>query len=445
MTIPRFSECHQAALDCLARGDAREAFGQVRFALAHDPAIATDSERWREAFELFARISEDIAGDDLAILVQQTVDNPDNAQALYELGYELIEQGLPGIAATALTRANLLVPNQEPILIELAVALGGDQRCFEAVRVLREAPEVVEQSFLCRYLLAYNTLMSGDLDEPRRLLPRLLQTENPDQQTAARRIEGMLLRADTVRTVTPLDENDLRGWHFVVTGGLLLHLSPYGFEEGMRGRYAFTQDDPARCLEGIRRLAAVLDCWQLHPARIWRLEDTDSAALALAGGQILGCPVEPWPAEGSRDEGLIVAYDLATLADKTLAALHPHRPGQVLWAQAACWTQEPPFAADLTTYLYQYNVSPWGERLRVNPESRETETLPASTAPAEARAAAVVAAELEANALEDVPSLVALAQAMRGLTGDHAAGALRQSGPRRRQGTNSPVLSNRFF
>jgi hypothetical protein len=445
MTTPTFAEARQAALDALARSDAREAFGHVHFHLANDQALRTDREEWQEAFGLFARISEVIAGEALAGVVQKAVDDPDDVQALYNLGYELIEQGLPGIAATALSRANLLFPNQGPILTELAVALESDHRCHEAARVLRNAPELIEGNFFCRYLLAYNALMTGDLNEPRQLLSQLLQSDDPDQLFMARRVEGMLARADTVRSATPLDDTDLRGWHFVVSGALLLHLSPFGFEEGLRGRYAYTQDGPDRCLEGLRRLAAVLDCWQLRPARVWRLEDADSAALAVAAGQVLGCPVVSWPAGGSLEGGLIAVYDLGTLAEGTVETLREHRPGQVLWSHASCWTQEPAFAADLTTYLHQYNVSPWGELLRVNPEGREAKKIPPSTAPAEERAAEVLAATLEADALADVPRLVELARVVRGLSGEHGPGALRSEGPRRRQGTNSPVLSNRFL
>src|SRR5262249_51840811 len=261
----------------------------------------------------------------------------------------------------------------------------------------------------------------------------------------ARRIEGMLARADAVRTATALDGNDLRGWHFVITGALLLHLSPFGFDEAMRGRYAYTQDAPSRCLEGLRRLAAVLAAWDRRPAGVGRLEDDDSAALAVAAGQILGCPVESWPAGGTAGEGLVAAYDLSTLDPTVIETLREHRPGQVLFSHASCWTQEPPFAADLTTYLYQYNVSPWGEGLQVDPKTRQTVRGAASTAPAVERAAEGVAAPLEADGLAGLPRLVGLARSAQGLSGEHGTGALRRDGPRRRQGRNSPVLSNRFL
>ena len=58
----------------------------------------------------------------------------------------------------------------------------------------------------------------------------------------------MLARADIARAVTPLDHQDLRGWHYVLTGGILAGLSPYGFDAGMTGRWAYVNDsmDAAR-------------------------------------------------------------------------------------------------------------------------------------------------------------------------------------------------------
>jgi hypothetical protein len=142
---------------------------------------------------------------------------------------------------------------------------------------------------------------------------------------------------------------------------------------------------------------------------------------------------------------LIVAYDLAGLDETLLGPLRQHRPGQLLWAHASCWTAEPPFAADVITYLHQYNVSPWGERLRVNPDTRQTEKLPVDTRPPQARATEVVAANLEAGALQDVPALVDLVKAGLQAVGEHGPGAFRTEGLRRRQPVGSPVPSNRFL
>lgn len=445
MTAPTYDEARQTALESLERGEAQEAFGKFRWTLEYPGQLGNDLARWQDALTIFARIGTALAGDEFGALVRQAAAQPNDVQTLYNLGYALIEQSLNGIAATVLARANMLFPNQEAILTELACALEHDMRFHEVCRILREATDVLEESFLCRYLLAYNGLMTGDLIEPRSLLPGLDPGEDPSLIFMAGRIREILTRADAVRGVTPLNETDLRGWHFVLTGGILLHLSPFGFEDAMRGRYAYTQDCAARCLEGIRRLAAVMAAWSLWPERVLLLPEEGSVSLGIAAGEILGVPCEAWSENRVAEPGLIVVYDLAALDGDLLQSLREHRSGQILWSHASCWTSEPPFAADLTTYLHQYNVSPWGERLRANPDTQQTEKLPADIRPPQDRATEIVAASLETEALQDLPSLVELSKAARQVTGESSAGAFRTEGTRRRQPVGSPVPSNRFL
>jgi hypothetical protein len=226
-----YLEARQTALESLERGEAREAFAKFRWTMEYPGQLGDDPARWRDALTVFARIAAVLAGDAFATPVRRAADAPDDVRALYALGYGLIEQDLNGIAATVLARANLLLPNQERLVTELACALERDLRFHEVCRFLRAAPELVEQSFQCRYLLAYNALMTGDLIEPRQMLRGLDPGNDPDRIFMADRIAGMLSRADAVRGVTPLNETGLRGWHFVLTGGLLLHLSPFGFED----------------------------------------------------------------------------------------------------------------------------------------------------------------------------------------------------------------------
>lgn len=447
-----FETRRQEALEALGGGEAHEAFNLFRWTLEY-PGVPELKEpgRWRQALETFASISDAIAGKEFADGVRGALE--ESPQALYELGYQLVEQGLHGIAATVLLRALRLAPGEEPLLTELCVALESQGLNAEATRFLREVPERLEHSFLCRYLLAFNVLMTGDLDEPRRLLPGLArlraqaegEREAPAYAHMEDRLEQMLARADAVRNVTPLDTQDLRGWHFVVTGGVLLHVSPFGFDEGMRGRYAFTQDSEERCLEGIQRVAEVLRATGLKPPRVFVLPERSSAILAHAAAQVLGVPAEPWPSEGSEEPGLIVAYALSGLDEPVLETLSTHHAGQILWCHAVCWTQPPPCAPDLATYLYQTNMSPWGKRFRVDAETRKMETVPPLTGAVEELARTVVSAKSEEEPLADLPTLSALVKATKQARGSAVGGLFRREGPRRRMFTDSPVKSNRFL
>lgn len=432
------------ALAALDAGDRAAALAAFRPALEY-PGRLGDGD-WADALSVFARIAAAFAGDEWAQHALAAAGAPDDVGALYQLGYQMIEQSLHDMAATVLARAHRLAPAEEGVLTEFVAALERAGRHGEACRVLRAAPGVLAASPVSRYLLGYNALMTGDLIEPRAVLRDMGEPDDERVAYMVGQLRAMVRRADAVRGVTPLDDADLRGWHFVVTGGLLLHLSPYGFDEGMRGRYAYFQDSPALCLEGLRRLEAVLAAWGTRPDRVFLLDDRDSTILGLAAARVLGLPAEPWPATSGNDRpGLVVAYDLRKATDPAVQSLYDHRPGQLLWSHASSWTDESPFAADLTTYLYQYNVSPWeGGGLRRDPETQQTVRTPPAEGPAEELARAVAEATLEPGALADLPQLVALAQAARAAPGDAAAGAFLSSGHRRRQRTDSPVKSNRF-
>jgi hypothetical protein len=437
----------QKAIDHLRGGDARNAFTEFRWTLEYPGHL--DEKQWPEALDLFARICEPIAGAEMANVVRAAAKQPNDVDKLYDLGFRLVENALHGIAATVLARAHRLAPQEEGILSELIVALEGAGRNHDAVRILRAAPALLAKSPINRYLLAFDTLMTCDIDGARRELATVEHDAAADQKLASivTPLRDMLRRADALREVTPLDEKDLRGWHAVVNGALLLHISPYGFDEGMRGRYAFVIDSQTRCLEGIKRLAAVMEVWSLPASRVLLMEGRDSEALGLAAAKSLGVPTERWRPDAT-SPGLIVAYDLSALEEPALRALHPHRAGQMLWAHATQWTAEFPFAADVATYLYQHNMTPWQEgRIKVDPVTRERLPSPAVEGTAEQLADLVVAESLEPEALNDLDTLVRIARAMPRIdASDPAAFApIRIHGHRLRLRSDSPVKSSRFM
>lgn len=368
--------------------------------------------------------------------------------ALYELGYELLERSLSGVAATVLSRTNGLAPGRPKVLGELAFALGDVGQSEEVLRVLREVPELAERDFVLSYLLAFHSIMTRDVEEAARRLPKLLAEARSAKSTEfppmASTIEGMLARADAVRHATPLDEVDLRGWQFVVNGQFLLHVSPHG-EEVMRGRYAFVQDSPALCHEGIRRLAALFDAVDVKPSRVFYLGDRASEALGRAAAKELGRGVGPWPAGGTTAPGLVVADDLRAFAREKIESAWPHASGQVLWAQARCWTQRGPFAEDCATLLYQARTSPWDAAMTVDPATKEVVQGKPAEGTTDDLAARILDAKVDTDALADLTELVALARAACKMTGEHAPGLMRTEGKRRRCWLESPVRSNRFL
>jgi hypothetical protein len=221
----------------------------------------------------------------------------------------------------------------------------------------------------------------------------------------------------------------------------LLHLSPYGFHEGMHGRYSMLGDSYERCRLGLERLRAVLRAWEADgasvPPRILGLPDRDSQILASAAAKLFGLPLVDYHPD---KPGLIIAYDLQLLAPETPTAIFEHRPGQILYAHANCWTVLHA-SADLTTDLYQSNRAPWGENLRIS-ASDEVETIPADYAPVTTLAARIVAAS--PTGVDEFPGdtperLVDFARAVR-----PAASAFCEAGRRSPLWRGSPVTSNLF-
>jgi hypothetical protein len=436
--LESYKTAYKEASLALAHGEPHEAFQRFRQILEY-PGNPSLSQYWQEALELFAQIAKAIAGGELAYLVRKVAYYPNDINALYDLGYELMEYSLPAIAATFLARAHEIAPDKEEILLELVSALETIGFHAKACQFLRQVPQLLAQSFFCRYLLAFNSIMIGDLEEPHQLLPSLQHSYDPTHIFMSNRIKGMLQRAQTLNGVSCLDSQDLRGWHFVLTASILLHLSPYGFSQGMYGRYAYIHDSYELIREGIERLIAVLKAWKISIPRVFSLPDTNSAILAHAVAQILSCSLEEWSPSQTQSPGLIVAYDLARLEPELLSQLQEHRPSQVLWSHASCSTQEMPLAADVTTYLYQINAAPWepgwGIEIPLSLQDISIKQL----------ADRIVNATVACEALHDLADLVNIAHTVQLLTGEQGAAALVQTGQRLKQWVGSPVPRNDFI
>ena len=374
----------------IAAGDHRAAFDRLQVGLGWPGGKAIPAAELPRWLELLAELAIRRGAEPLAEVTGAVVRDPDSPDRLYDLGYALIDAGVPAIAAAVLWRCLALVGDSEEVVCELVSALESALAYHDAAAVLEEHAALRARSFLCRYLYAFNAAMAGRLEITRAVLAQLV----PDsEETAALQatIRGICERADRVAGACPLDAHDLRGWHYVLTGGLVLHQSPYGFDDPMHGRYAWLADSLPRVATGLDRLAQLvaplaLPCVYAPPGRGHEI-------VAHAAGQRLGLPVAPWPAVGVPAPGLIVMYDLAELPSADLGRLIQRRPGQIVFAHASPWTTDSPLAPDVTTLLYQTIVPPWGAHAIVDPETHQV-----SEAAPDDRPAMVIAAELAGSA-----------------------------------------------
>lgn len=360
-----------------------------------------DRQSFLEIVAMVAGAARQMGFDDLTRAADALRVGPDDPHLLYDYGYACTERGAPWLAVPALALAVAHAPEQHAIRMELVAALEAEARYAEAVTAL--AHESTLDRWIGRYLLVFNCLMSGDVEGSRQWYSRLGKPEEPQQQALADRLTAMLTRLQTVTGTSRLDDAppsadpraplsavDLRGWHFVLNGAVLTTLSPFGFADGMNGRYAFLNESPDGCHRGLHRLGVALDAAGRRPSSIALLPDRSSRILGLAAATALDLPARDWSADA--EGALAVAYTLSGAAPELLAALRD-APGQLVFEHVTCWTEPPTVAPDLSTQLAQLATTPWEAHRRPAPGGGSWVDVPADDRPEAELAAELLATD----------------------------------------------------
>ncbi|MFD6227510.1 hypothetical protein ACFWFZ_11590 [Streptomyces sp. NPDC060232] len=311
-----------------------------------------------------ARALADKAGfTDLADAARKAAERPHEPQALYDFGYACVERGIAFLAVAPLREALRLLPDSRMLLAELVSALEDEHRHAEAAALLAARGDRLP-AWPETYLLVHNTLFAGDLDTAEGLLRGLPAPEDPQWSPARERQARQVLRSGQSRRAQrsaghpdPFGPADLRGWHYGLTGGLLATLSPYGWDAGMTGRYAYLGDTRQLCRQGLARLGLALEAAGRRPGCVSLLPGRSERILGLAAAAVLGLPAVPYRPD--RTDTLVVAYDLAKADPDLVRTLHARTEGQILSEHATCWTEPPAVSADFSTLLCQFVVPPW--------------------------------------------------------------------------------------
>jgi hypothetical protein len=361
-----------AAISALvAAGDERAAVARLRarFGWPHGKQVE-NLAAWLALVADFATRSRST---NVAEVAAEAVRDPDSPDRLYDLGYSLIDAGAPSLAASVLWHCLALVGDSEEVVCELVSALESALAYGDAFAILEQHAALRGRSFLCEYLYSFNAAMTGRLETTRAVLARLAP-DTPETESMRDTIAGIVERADRAATVTSLDARDLRGWQYVLTGSLLVHQSPFGFDEPMHGRYAALQDTYTRIVTGLTSLAPLVRATQA-PC-IYAPPGRDHEILGRVASARLDLPLVPWPAVGVPAPGVVVAYDLASVPAAELAKLVQRRPDQIVFAHASPWTQDLPIAPDVTTLLYQMLAPPWDAEQEIDLVVREVLASP---------------------------------------------------------------------
>lgn len=370
--------------------------------------------------------------------------SPDDVQALYDAAFALYEQRVHDPAAAILARAVDLAPI-EALVTELSANL-------EALALHEAAAAELLRSGLCEsapmvgYLYGFNLLLGGKIEDASRALAAVDRSGGGEHvEFACAQLDAMLDRARAIAAVSPMNDHDLTGWHAALNASVLLHESPAGYEDAMRGRYAWLSDNYELMREAIDSVGALFRGLDVSISRVIAAPDRSSRILARATATVLGVPLVAW-AEGASLDGLVVVADLDQVGDvEVLRALREHRPEQRLWAHASQWVNPFPYAPDVTTILVQQRVDPWsGGAMRVDPETQEVRVAEADSEPDAVHAQRIVDAVGARTSHRDAADVLAIAKATRAMPMHARIGLFRSEGNRVIQRMGGPVKSARF-
>src|SRR5438132_1443087 len=116
------SELEEVAAQ-LSAGDERGAFGRLRSRLGWPRGKELLGQELPAWIGLLAQFADARGAGELGELARAAVRDPDSPDRLYNLGYALIDAGVPAVAASILWRCLALVGDSEEVVCELCSAL----------------------------------------------------------------------------------------------------------------------------------------------------------------------------------------------------------------------------------------------------------------------------------------------------------------------------------
>lgn len=360
MRAPDPSDAQTAAAASFDAAQARRQAGDARGALRLAfEALASDAQH-RGALELAAVLSAALGAPRDAALLKAVLDHEQDDQALYELGFALVDAGLPHVGARFLERCAERQPDHPKVRYELAYALflAGDYDAAEPLLALaaRDADLTLAEAFAAALLLVEDRIWRGDLRGARTAFEQAERHEGVDDSDG--RLDALarlLARAERLGSGATSD----RDRQFVENGGVLLHLRNHG--KAPLAMATVTIDFLAGMM---RRLQAVLETAGVEPRRaVW--VHPAASPLAEAYARFAGidwCPLAECVDGG---EGALVFLREPGEAATALAELRSHAEDSAIFALACDPRREHPIAPEIIGQYATQLLLPWEPRVEI--------------------------------------------------------------------------------
>jgi len=381
----------EASVDQVRRGQIRTALSTLLATLEQDPGHVG-------ALEAAGRICRLLGSAEDAELFEELAARPDDGDAQYALGFRLVDEGRPEVAAALLARSLASQPGSPEIRRELAYArlqAGDFAGCLRALAPLQDDPALAEREQLDVLLLsAEAALCSGRRDVAQDFL-RTAEDLLPDDDQRERldALHAMIGRSLRWPSLTGLG---LREWHFIQHAGVILKTAGGFFEDGSRqGRYDVLDLRLDMVAFLLQRLADLLARLGLEHEVVIPTSPV-AAPLAHALALRLGVGVAEDVSQRNGRPALLVAANALEFGPLT-AGLATHRAELRLFALNLDWERDAPVFPEVAGVLARRVLLPWETRYSLDPKTGQMRELPGDERPA-----AEIGAELFA-AMEALP------------------------------------------
>jgi tetratricopeptide (TPR) repeat protein len=379
------------SVDQVRRGQLRGALSTLLRVLALDPGHTG-------ALEAAGRLCRLLGSEPEAQRFQALAARPDDGQAQFELGWNLVEQGRPDVAAALLGRCLAGRPQDPSVRRELAFArlqAGDFAGCLVALDPLAEDPDLSESERLdvllvraeAAFYARQRELCAGLLDQAEDLVPDDAQRE---------RLDALHAQLGRAARWPSLDALGLREWHFVQHAGVILKVAGGWFEDGsLRGRYDVLDLRPDMVAFLLQRLAHLLERLGLEPELVQAASPT-AAPLAHALALRLDVPCHDDPTGRDGRDALLVAANAAEFGPLATGLARHH--GELrLFSLNLDWEHGAPVCPEVAGVLARRVLLPWETRYAIREGTAEMREVPADPRPA-----AEIGAELRA-AMDALP------------------------------------------
>lgn len=343
----------------------------LTFCFEEDPS-------YRPSYELALQALTQLHAEEEINLFQNVLNNFNEMQPFYDLGYHFIEVSHYRLSIPFLERALSFETQNSQIILELSLAYTANFQVKEAFQVLSSIDW--KGDFWGLYQLHYCALLLGEVDDITVFIQSIresLEKESKQNETIqtidymVNILEEMLLRYQQV--VTP--QNHIRDWHYIQYGGVILDYFDESEEYVAGGRYVSLWGTWESVALNLKYLKVYLEKLSIVPNKILTWDDRGSEILGTTLARMLDISVEKVNSKDIVQENSLLIVSQAHLLNQAVNLISIQK-NQLIFAYNLNWLHEGLFTPDIVGHLTQHYFFPWeGGGLNYNPDTNEvTET-----------------------------------------------------------------------